>query len=763
MSAIPMPMTDGEVGHALEIARAMATAGIPVFAAPPNPTKKYGYDFPLGWNTVTPSAHWVDQWRPGWALCAIGGAVCDFLDVDPRNGGDLSAAELAKAGYWPHSYGRALTPSGGTHDIIAPLGVGKGIPAPGVDLQGGRADDTGRGFIFLAPTVRASKIDGVRRTYRWVHEPDLAGLRARGPIDRSGAELARRLLAGRKPRRPAMAEAIASGDADDFFNPGLEPSYVNARIRGHLDAITEHARRGGELGAVGWSGFRNLLALEAAYEIGGYVGAGHLTYQDAYDALLGAIIRAGQVPNDDDRLWIEQGLGDGASRPLKVAKVLPPLVPGQDDAPTGAPRRLPLILADFWLERPWLTAIRDRAWQTDDCPDAVLGAFLGIYAASLSHRIKIDTGIRRALGMSLLVGLVAPSGQGKSSAWDLAWRELAPAECPPVSAIPTGEGLIEAFMGPVEEYDPATTKSVKKRAQVTNNAVYYVDEGVSLTAAMAREGSSIGPVMRAVFSDALLGNQNADAERRRLVAAGSYSVGIVIGFQETTVLPVLRDLNTGMAQRFLWFSALCDSTEPSGLMAISRPEMPPLTPLRQVVGMDGEATYLLDVEPEITTMLRRESARKRATIDITKPDPDSQRPALVGKLAGLFCLIDHRVLITMEDWRLAERLYAASCAVRDELLALAEEQDDLEQRDRAAKQGQADRTRKNYQTEAARVVEVLVKRLTKHNRPHTRRELNHAVESKDRVYFQGALDECLKYRRIMKEGGKYILAPPPKE
>lgn len=771
MSAIPMPMTDREVGHALDIARAMAAAGVPIFAAPPNPAKKVGYDLPGDWERIAPNPAWVDQWRPGWALCAVGGLVCDFLDTDPRNGGDTSATELANTGRWPYSYGRALTPSGGTHDIIAPLRIGKAEPLPGVDLQGGREDATGRGFVFLAPTTRASKVDGALRTYRWLHEPDLTSLMVHGAADRSGAGLAELITASRKPRRPVMAEAIARGDADDFFNPGLEPSYVNMRIRELLNEVTEHARQGGLHGATGWSGFRTLLALRAGYEIGGYVGAGHLSYADAYDALVGAIVKGGQVPNDDDRLWIEQGLGDGNSRPLKVRKP-PPLptaeaevaVTSAEDDPTGKPRRLPLIPDDFWLERPWLTMIRDRAWQTDDCPDAVLGAFLAIYAASLPHRIKIDTGIRQPLGTSLLVGLVAPSGQGKSAAWEMAWRELAPVEVAPKFPLPTGEGIAEAFMGPVLEHDPVAGKDYKVRAQVRNNAVYYVDEGASLTASMGREGSSLGPTLRSVFSGAMLGNQNADSERRRIIPEGSYSIGIVIGFQETTVLPVLRDLNTGMAQRFLWFSALCDTIQPSGLMSVPRAELPLLTPLRQVVGTDGEAKYYLDIAPEITTMLRRESAHKRATIDITKPDPDSQRPALVGKVAGLFCLLDQRTVVTMADWRLAERLYAASCAVRDELLALAEEQDEIEHKGRAAKQGQADLTRKNYQLDAVRVAKAITRRLAKCGKPlMTRRDFTVSVTSKDRVYVADAINTCVERKWITKEGEKYKLGTPPEE
>src|SRR3954469_5370095 len=183
-----MPLHEHEVARALEIARELAHAGVPLFTAPPcsGPycevpcrTKtgylpcsqlhegvgvKAGFHFPGGWENSTPDPAVVDQWRPGMALCAVGGHACDFLDVDPRNGGTESSEQLRQADHWPAGYGQAATPSGGTHTIIQPLGVGKGEVVPGVDLQGGRPDG-GRGFVFIAPTVRASKVDGIAKPY----------------------------------------------------------------------------------------------------------------------------------------------------------------------------------------------------------------------------------------------------------------------------------------------------------------------------------------------------------------------------------------------------------------------------------------------------------------------------------------------------------------------------------------------------------------------------------------------------------------------
>jgi hypothetical protein len=108
------------------------------------------------------------RYRPGDAVYAVTGTAYDVLDVDPRNGGvesfEAMAADLGDNG--PRVYCRVATPRGGQHLYIAPLGIGShnGI-APGIDLKGGYADGTGRGFVYFVPTERYGK------TYRLLMRP----------------------------------------------------------------------------------------------------------------------------------------------------------------------------------------------------------------------------------------------------------------------------------------------------------------------------------------------------------------------------------------------------------------------------------------------------------------------------------------------------------------------------------------------------------------------------------------------------------------
>lgn len=175
-----------EQADALKHARNLIEHGVPVFIAEPamrnghwDPAGGHdgtGYWMPKGWQKTVPDVAVLDRWRPGKALCAVMGHGVDLLDVDPRNGGDVTKAGLQDAAMWPRSYGTATTPSGGTHDFMASLGVpsSNGI-AKGLDVKAGH-DGDGHGFAFLAPTVKLSKVTGEAAEYRWTAPPNLDGI-----------------------------------------------------------------------------------------------------------------------------------------------------------------------------------------------------------------------------------------------------------------------------------------------------------------------------------------------------------------------------------------------------------------------------------------------------------------------------------------------------------------------------------------------------------------------------------------------------------
>jgi hypothetical protein len=222
---------------ALDVARAMIGADIPVFAAPPaldnagvwdqkggtgakGGAVGCGYWLPKAWPQTVPSLGWLDPsdphlgskaWRPGWALCAVMGHGLDLIDIDPRNGGDVSYYELD--GQLPTVYARAMSPSGGWHVFVASLDVHSrnGI-LPGIDVKAGMPDGQGRGLAWIAPTIRLSKTTGEPAAYVWT-DFDLGCLPEHG--DGTGAEFAKLVKAAKS------GKGKASSPEDDFLLGGV--------------------------------------------------------------------------------------------------------------------------------------------------------------------------------------------------------------------------------------------------------------------------------------------------------------------------------------------------------------------------------------------------------------------------------------------------------------------------------------------------------------------------------------------------------------
>ncbi|MFT3832869.1 MAG: AAA family ATPase [Micropruina sp.] len=198
---------DTDQHTALEHARRLAEAGVPLFLARPaldeagqwNPRGGHngcGYVLPPRWQLSEADPAIIGRWRPGMALAAVTGHVVDVVDVDPRNGGHDTYAE--HDGQWPASYGRQATPSGGWHDLTAPLGVVSKGALPGVDVKAGLPDGSGRGFIWLAPTRKRSRATGEIGEYRWTTPPNLDALGVLGEPDPSGEWLAEQVNASRR-------------------------------------------------------------------------------------------------------------------------------------------------------------------------------------------------------------------------------------------------------------------------------------------------------------------------------------------------------------------------------------------------------------------------------------------------------------------------------------------------------------------------------------------------------------------------------------
>ncbi len=231
---------DATITEQLDIARELNRLGVPAIVIRPaldqggrwqhtGGSGGTGYRLPGKWQRSAADPANIDAWQPGDGLIMITGCGLDGLDVDQHdeaNDGKASAAELA--GVWPTVYGKAATPSNGTHDLVASLGVASrnGL-RPGVDVKAGTADGEGRGFLFLAPTIRQSKIDKKVCLYRWTTPPDFAAIERDAPGDESGRELAEIVRAAHNGHGPkgdgSAVERGAKRDAvREFLTTGVD-------------------------------------------------------------------------------------------------------------------------------------------------------------------------------------------------------------------------------------------------------------------------------------------------------------------------------------------------------------------------------------------------------------------------------------------------------------------------------------------------------------------------------------------------------------
>lgn len=351
-------MTDlsPEQESALAVAHELVDMGVPVFTAKPNHSDKGPeFHYPSAWMTYRPHHRQVDMWRPGDALAMVTGHVFDVLDVDPRNGGLEGWADLEAADAVPTFYGVARTPSEGMHYLIARTLLAKtSKAAKGVDLQAGDARGEGRGFVFIAPTVRISR-HGARQgeavAYRWVEAPEAPEAEAQhaGPMERlrgvvmlnrggRGVQRASAIVpitAEQREDRPLVDDDLAA--FADMVDTSWTPEQAGRVIDGQIQTV-EAAKEGEINNALGG----------AARVLGRFVASGYLDEDKAVAMLLTALASGGvhsdewNVQNRKD--WtaatvIAAGLANGAKEPWEVSVPgdTPVSTPVKVDSPVPAP------------------------------------------------------------------------------------------------------------------------------------------------------------------------------------------------------------------------------------------------------------------------------------------------------------------------------------------------------------------------------------------------------------------------------------------
>lgn len=526
----------------------LLTHGVPMFLA--RPAKSFpsggsgdtGYLLPPDWQTTRPDPEILSSWKPGMALCAVMGHAVDGLDLDTQKGGAVDP-DLA-----PTSYGRQSTPSGGTHDLIAPLGLrSRDGLQPGVDYKGGVAG-LGHGFLFLAPTMKLSKTSGEVDQYRWAQPPSLDILDLVG-LDDSGRALATQINSGRgsaddgRPQYEGPSYTDLIPERQEQADKYTEDTLFEWRLRlgdasGWDDGRTDHLGRGWEA-----------LARDAAWAVARLVvcpwtGLDEDAAQDLYLSLLPEVISADPKCRGK---WYEGILEKAAARPANQ----------------------PPWWSEVFFERtPILAKIHQAALSTMNVPEGLLAVILGRVLAQVPPGVMLPPvayggGGGAVAGLNLGIALVANSGGGKSASikasrqllglHGLAQRDIE-------EGAGSGEGMIDMFLEEEREPDPKQEGRMKGTGNWITKAdprvIYSVDE-VEQLAAMGndRQGSTLNTTMRTALTGGALKTTNARAGGRyRSVEEDSYRLVVIVGVQPSRADVLLsgREESVGTPQRFLW-------------------------------------------------------------------------------------------------------------------------------------------------------------------------------------------------------------------
>ncbi|MFM9652787.1 hypothetical protein [Streptomyces galilaeus] len=442
---------------------------------------------------------------------------------------------------------------------------------------------------------------------------------------------------------------------------------------------------------------------------------------------------------------------------MSTAPAWAPNIAEADPEVVSRPGRLP---EEFWAARPLFQHIRQAAHSEGCSGDVLFYSSLARLSGMISHHYRAVTGIGGRASLNIFAAIVGNSGAGKSTGSSLT-RALMPApeeDFRDGLPVGSGEGIAEAFMGTVEEPtgdlhthgknkgDPVMRRV---RKQVRHNAYFYVDEGQTIAKLGERNGSVLGETLRRAAVGETLGQTNASEERTRYIPAGSYSLGLLVGFQPSTAVPVLADASTGTPQRFLWGWA-DDPAIPD-----SPPEWP--GPLAMHPGMrrlDGPCD--LKFPERIRRLLWADKiGRNRGEIEV--PELDGHAGLIKVKVAAMLALLDGREHVTEDDWALAETVWEASCGARDHLVERAHREAAAErEREETAKVLQVVREHE-AKAEASVAVERVARLVQKHASQVggiTWGELNRRMASRDRKVLRKAVDLAEARDWVFGEGDR---------
>lgn len=366
---------------------------------------------------------------------------------------------------------------------------------------------------------------------------------------------------------------------------------------------------------------------------------------------------------------------------------------------------------DVWESRPVLRHIRDTAHARRVGPLSLLGTVLLRAVAATEPDVVLPPVVGGYASLNLILAAVGRSGAGKGST-DAAARETTTLPLTEELPLGSGEGVARTFA------PPPTGKDGEPIRERTTRAIFTAAEVDTVAAVSSRQGSTLLPTIRSMWSGEALGAANAQAHTRVSVPAHSYRACLTIGVQPEAAGPLLTDTR-GTAQRIVWLP-VGDPDAPD--VAPRCPE--PFSVRRHLPPVDGRLVLELPAVAEEAMHEHRLAVLRGEDVDPL----DGHRMLTRAKLAAGFMILDGRLgEITAQDWELAGWLLRASDRTRADIereLAEARLRANTAKAHAAAERDDAVGERR-----VQRAASGIVARLTRTPAPITRSELRRSLRS----------------------------------
>ncbi|MFC8408549.1 hypothetical protein ACFUG9_34040 [Streptomyces griseoincarnatus] len=356
----------------------------------------------------------------------------------------------------------------------------------------------------------------------------------------------------------------------------------------------------------------------------------------------------------------------------------------EEETPDTPADRLPDTL---WTATPTMSQIRQMAQARRTEPDAVLHAVLARTAAMADPTVRVDSGIHQPATLGWYCGLFGPSGAGKGQAENTA-EELTPFPHTNLAYIDisTGQGVIAAYLDiDVDPEDDTGKKKILVQSRTRGYALATEGSVLDAMAQMSAAATLNGVLCKAWMSERQ-GTSNAEVERRRVLAKGSYTLSMSLGVQEEPAAKLLEMGSIGLPQRLAWAHATLGPNTPQRRPATTGPitvtsrdgsETPVTT------WVSGLRNLTLSVPERVTEEL--DALALEISFGRGSESPlDTHEPLWRLKCAALLALLHGRTVVTDKDWDMATVMWETSRKVRDNVQETARRRLRAEQEARRA-------------------------------------------------------------------------------